>query len=349
MAIPTEKTAETVFRRHQATASFEHYAGIVTLHGLVNLAENTGRSDLRELASKLLKPFYTGEVRKVGGIYDRMYRCGGTASALLVKYGMDKAALPALARKADELILEHPRDPHGLFGKIGAPEKIWIDTVFAVCPFLAVLGNLTGRQDYSDEAIHQIRGFTELLLDPQNGLYHQCMNFQGPGSLNEDHWSRGNGWAALALAELIMELPDNTEIIRLYTGLMEACRKVQDEHGLWHQEMTRPDSYTETSGSGLILYAIGRGLERGFLPETYREVFLKGLRGMLGFIALDGSVYHACRSCLAPGRGRIDDYMAWPWVRNDIHAFGPVVLAFGQAIRLGIREIEPAQEQKETL
>ena len=101
-------------------------------------------------------------------------------------------------------------------------------------------------------------------------------------------------------------------------------------------------TYTETSGSGLILYTIGRGLERGILPETYREVFLKGLRGMLGYIALDGSIYHTCRGCLAPGQGKIEDYMNWPWVRNDVHAFGPVALAFGQALRLGIAEIEPA-------
>ena len=343
MAILTEKIAENAIRLHQSTASLEHYTGIVTLHGLVNLAETTGRADLRELAVQWLKPFYSGQVAKVGGIYDKMYRCGGNASALLVKYGMAAdEVLPALILKADELIKEHPRDPHGLFGKIGAPEKIWIDSVFAVCPFLAILGNLAKRQDYIDEAVFQIRVFTDLLLDSQNGLYHQCMNFQGPGTINEDHWSRGNGWAALALAELILELPDNPEITRLYTGLMQACLKVRDEHGLWHHEMTRADSYTETSGSGLILYAVGRGLERGILPETYREIFLKGLRGLLGYIALDGSIYHTCRGCLAPGQGRIEDYMNWPWIRNDVHAFGPVALAFGQALRLGIAEIEPA-------
>jgi len=107
-----------------------------------------------------------------------------------------------------------------------------------------------------------------------------------------------------------------------------------------HQEMTRLDPYAETTGTGLILCAIGRGLERGLLPERFREIFLKGLRGLLGYIAYDGSVFHACKGCLSPGQGRIEDYMNWSWVRNDIHSFGPIVLAFGQALRLGVANIE---------
>ena len=339
MEYSTEAIAETVIMRHHATVPFTHYAGLLTLQGLINLAQTTGRSDLREMACKWLKPFYTGEVTRVGGVYDKMYRCGGHASALLVKYGMAPEALPTLIAKADELIQTHPRDEHGLFGRIEAPEKIWIDTLFAVCPFLAVLGNITGRQEFIDEALHQIHGFCNLLIDKEYGLYHQCRNFQGPGTMSEDHWSRANGWAALALAELLFECPDNAEIRQLYTALMDACANVQDENGLWHQELTRPDSYVETSGSGLILYAIGRGLERGVLQDRFRSIFMNGLRGYLGYIGLDGSVYHACKGCLSPGQARIEDYMDHPWVRNDIHAFGPAVLAFGQALRLGVKTI----------
>ena len=344
MTFSTEKIAETVLRRHRAEKPFNHYAGLVTLHGLVNLAETTKRSDLADLARAWLEPFLSGKVEKVGGAYDRMYRCGGAASALLVKYGFAPEALPKLTAKADELIATHPRDARGLFGMPGAPEKIWIDSVFAVCPFLAILGDLTGNRKYTEEAVFQMRGFDEVLLDRETGLYHQCLNFRGPGLMTPDHWSRGNGWAALALAELVLELPDNAEIARLYTRLMTSCRNVQDEKGLWHQEMTRPDAYAETSGSGLILYAMGRGLEKGLLPGEFRKVFEKGLRGLLGYVALDGSVYHACCGCLAPGQGLVEDYMAKPWIRNDVHAFGPMVLAFGQALRLGIAEIAPAEE-----
>ncbi len=337
--LSSERIAETAVERHLEVCTLAHYAGIVTLHGLVNLAANTGRADLRKKSCALLKPFYSGEVKQVGGVYDKMYQCGGTASALLVKYGYAPEALDALTKKADELIKTHPRDPQGIFGKTEQPEKIWIDTVFAVCPFLAILGNLTGRGDFIEEAVRQMVETDKLLMNRETGLYHQSLNFAGPGKLSEDHWSRGNGWGALALAELIVELPENEAIRTIYTELMAACVKFQDENGVWHQEMTRPDSYVETSGGGLILYAIGRGLELGVLPESFREPFVRGLKGYLSYIALDGSVFHTCRGCLCPGKGRIEDYMAREWIMNDIHSFGPVALAFGQALNLGITEI----------
>jgi unsaturated rhamnogalacturonyl hydrolase len=120
---------------------------------------------------------------------------------------------------------------------------------------------------------------------------------------------------------------------------MAACVKYQNKDGLWHQEMTREDSYVETSGTGLMLYAIGRGLELGLLPESYRENFLRGLRGYLGYIALDGSVFNTCQGCLCPGKGTIEDYIARPWQLNDVHSFGPAALTFAQALKLGISEV----------
>ena len=81
------------------------------------------------------------------------------------------------------------------------------------------------------------------------------------------------------------------------------------------------------------------GLEKEVLPESVTERYMAGLRSYLDYVRPDGSVYHTCRGCRCPGRGRIIDYMARPPVLNDSHAFGPVTLAFGQALRLGITTI----------
>ncbi|NJO69145.1 MAG: DUF4861 domain-containing protein [Bacteroidetes bacterium] len=50
---------------------------------------------------------------------------------------------------------------------------------------------------------------------------------------------------------------------------------------------------------------------------------------------------HCCFSCRCPGKGTKLDYINHPWVYNDPHAFGPVVLAFAQAAKMGIETIEP--------
>jgi unsaturated rhamnogalacturonyl hydrolase len=103
--------------------------------------------------------------------------------------------------------------------------------------------------------------------------------------------------------------------------------------------MTDFKSYAETSGTGLILYALGAGIERGLLKAEVMEAFIKGLRGYSQYILPDGSVFHTCRGNLNPGAGTIADYKQAPPVLNDPHAFGPVTLAFGQALKLGITEL----------
>lgn len=103
--------------------------------------------------------------------------------------------------------------------------------------------------------------------------------------------------------------------------------------------MTQKEAYVETSGSGLILYAIGAGIQSGILNDSYRVSFEKGLAGLLAYISSDLDIYHTCRGCLCPGTGTKLEYRAQAPVVNDPHAFGPVVLAMGQAHLLGIRKI----------
>lgn len=125
----------------------------------------------------------------------------------------------------------------------------------------------------------------------------------------------------------------------MFTELVNACLSVQDDKGVWHQEMTDLKSYVETSGTGLILYALGVGIEQGLLPPAAMDSYIKGLRGYSQYIQPDGTVFHTCRGNLNPGTGTIAEYKQTPPVVNDPHAFGPVTLAFGQALKLGITEL----------
>lgn len=343
-SVDCAQVAEAAVRRHLATNPLDHYAGIVTLHGLLRLAGASSSKRLAKEAKALLKPFYSGEIKKVGGVYSKMYCCGGNATGWLALAFGDKDALESSVSHAEELIASHPRDKDGIFGKLQNPSQIWIDSAFAVCPFLVFAGKASGKVEFYDEACKQIFGMDAKLLDKSNGLYHQSLNFAGPDKLSADHWSRGNGWGAIALAEMAAELPESyagaAKARELFVRLMEACVKVQDADGLWHQEMSDETSYVETSGTGLILYSMGRGLEKGILPKSFMDNFKRGLNGYLRYISFDGSVFNTCVGCLCPGDGSIEAYKAHPWKLNDIHSFGPVALAFAQAITLGIKKIQ---------
>lgn len=353
-AIDCAHLAERAFLRHVATSPLAHYTGIVSLHGLARLALSVTSAAERErllaLVREHLTPFIShgvnGHPAWDGTCNFPNYRIGGNASALLWWQGCLPSADQALfANAADEIMTKAPRDRHGVLSHPGdvPAEKIWIDVVFAITPFLLFTGLALKRDDLVQEAWTQSRKHLELLLDPATGLINQARNFRGPGHRTQDHWSRGNGWGILALTELINYLPDThparPEAEAAFTSLVNACIRYQDTFGIWHQEITRHDSFVETSGSALILYAIGAGLERGILGTGHRAAFEKGLRALLAYIAVDGSVHNTCVGCLSPGQGTIEDYMNHRHKLNDCHAFGPVTLAFAQALRLGITTI----------
>jgi len=90
-----------------------------------------------------------------------------------------------------------------------------------------------------------------------------------------------------------------------------------------------------------LLYSLGIMLEKGLLNKSYKKNLTKGLRGYLDYIRTDGSVSNTCIGNLCPGKGTKDDYKNQRWQLDDYHAFGPVVLAFTQAVKMGIEKIKP--------
>ncbi|WP_043585278.1 glycoside hydrolase family 88/105 protein [Geminisphaera colitermitum] len=339
-------------RKHLAVCgNFERYEGIVTLYGMTRLAAGTGDPALLAQTRDWLMPFVRGELNFWHNFPN--YLCGGAASAYFLWRGHLPDVRDAVRRYADEILNDAPRAPDGILTRPRDVEKnyVWIDVAFSVGPFLLFTGLALDDDRYIEESFQQVSKMVRLFRDPDNGLLHQGRNFNGPGKISEDHWSRGNGWGAFGLIELARHLPDDhprkVESLALYRDHVEACARAQNDAGLWHQEMTEPGlSYVETSGSALLLYALGSGLEAGLFgasgsPEeaAHRVRFERGLRGLLAYITDDLDIFHTCRGCLCPGNATKLDYRAHPPVLNDSHAFGPVVLAAGQAHLLGLETV----------
>jgi|GEM_PF-3998625 len=98
-------------------------------------------------------------------------------------------------------------------------------------------------------------------------------------------------------------------------------------------------SYEETSGTGLILYAMSVGLRLGILDEAaYRPALTRGIAGLKQIsIAWDYSINNSCPGCLCPGDGTIRAYLSHrrPYP-NEPHGAGPVVMALAGAAACGL-------------
>ncbi len=328
-----------------------HYAYTLGMFGAARLALITGNRELLADVRRELQPFLSGAFANASGVYGKtVYRCGGSAAAYLYRIGELPEAEDTLRQHAEALYHNQLRDTGRTFCHPRYPQKpdqphgpLWIDTTFGVCQFEVLLGQAFGHPEYIADACFQMKEHHAVLFDPATRLYHQAVNFS-PTQYYSAFWGRGEGWGVNALIELIADLdpdhPDRPEFIKAYREAMAGCVAVQDADGMLHQVLTVPESYVETSGTGLVFYGMARGIDLGILdPEQYRAPLLAALRGMTRYIALDGSVFNCCRGCLSPGNGTDADYMAWNWVLNDDHAFGPVTLLFGAAEALARRGV----------
>ncbi len=353
--------ASRIWETYKSHSKFRTYGTILTMNGMARLSKITKDEKMRAEIAECLRPFINGEVDAVSGAYGKnVYRFGGNAAAFMLVRGFMPEAMEVMIHSAELLCNEHPRDPEGLFEMPTSPNRpwhgfIWIDSVFGVCPFLLWTGMAAKRPDFIEESVKQMVGHHRRLFDKSCQLYWQAYNAKGDHTLTPAHWSRGVGWGALALAEMLFDLPKNhnayPELLQAYRDLMEGCYTAQDENGLWHQAMEDHGSYTETSGSALILYAISRGLKNGSIAtenhDRFLAAYLKGLRSMFRYISFDGSVFNTCVGCLAPGKhGTVAEYAAHPWALNDEHCAGPQIMMLSQAETLySIKKMIPSIDQ----
>jgi len=344
--LQTAELADRVLNKGLAEIDLGLYPGTLLLQGMSELATNRADPALLGRTVALYKKFAAKEIKGRGSFIS--YEVGGSGAAFLRQRGLTKELDAQVAEAAKRMVEKQKRSGEGLLVPpwvVAEKDQVFIDIAFAVTPYLLYAGLAERNEGYVDLAIFETLELFRILRDKKTGLLHQGRGFQSKDVLSEDNWSRGNGWGAVGLAALVRDLPaahpKRPEVEALAREFFAAVLRHQNSAGLWHQEMTDPFSYTETSGSGLLLYGLGVMLERGVIDPKHRADLTRGLAALPAYIAADGSVGHACIGCLCPGQGTKADYKTRPWAHNDAHAFGPIVLAYAQAAKMGIREITP--------
>lgn len=341
-------TAVGLYDHYESIAEVKHYYGVLAIYALARTAEAVGDEALWQRVERILRRF-PDEIDHPRYNFPS-YRIGGVAQSFMVSSGRMADRLELVREYADELMTA-PRDADGILTLINQPDdKIWVDVAMAATPYLLFAGQVFGEQRYLDEAVHQAVAMYDAFFDPVTGLLHQCKNFIAPGVLSTDHWSRGNGWGYIALTELIRGLPSDSEhrpeVEKRFVALSEAMVPHQSPNGLWRQEIPMVEAWEESSGSGLIAYGIGVGIETGVLAaDRWRPVLARAIRG-LGSHAInaDHSTELSCPGTLCPGegegRGTPTAYVELrsPY-RDEPHSFAPLMLALTQAGMAGIETI----------
>jgi len=157
----------------------------------------------------------------------------------------------------------------------------------------AILGRafkLTGNNKYIDMLANFL---VDGKIQQSHGLYWHCRSAAY-------YWGRGNGFAAMGLAESLTFIPENHEkrpaIVAMYERLMQALSRLQHPSGLLPQVLDFPGSYLEFTATCMMGYAMTRGLRMGFLSGEFKETVDLAWQAVSERIDDVGNVVDACAS-----------------------------------------------------
>jgi unsaturated rhamnogalacturonyl hydrolase len=216
------------------------------------------------------------------------------------------------------------------------PNSLWLDDLYMSVPCLAQAGKLTGDARYFDDAAKQILQFSGRMFVRERGLFmHGWVQGMEPHPVFP--WARANGWAIMAMAELLDVMPENhparEQILQLYKAHAAGLAATQGHAGLWHQLLDRRESYEETSASTMFVFALARGINRGWLDaRAFGPAVSLGWNAVATKVNAKGQVEG---TCVGTGMGWDPMfYMYRPTHLLAAHGYGPVFLAGAEMIRL---------------
>ncbi len=308
--------------RYPGAPSMSYIPGVAWVHTL-RLARVTGESVWRSRVLDQVRPWLSGRQPLVG----ETVRFAGLGGAMVFvelgsEGGAEGAAATALTREAAR---------HGATETSPGVPKYgsgWTDDMFLG----TIVASLSRDPDALAAAARLVTGYAARLQQP-DGIFHHAPDAPAP-------WGRGNGFAALGLAELLTALPvthaSRSGVLDIFRRQMEGLVGHQAADGMWFQVVDTPGSYREGSVTALAITAMARGIRLGWLDASYRSVVERAWNGLLAHVELDGELVDVCISTGAGPTRRY--YLDRPAVNGADDRGGALILGAALEVHaLGFR------------
>jgi unsaturated rhamnogalacturonyl hydrolase len=206
--------------------------------------------------------------------------------------------------------------------------RMWIDDMFMITAVQAQAYRATGDTVYINRAAREMVLYLDTLQRP-NGLFYHAPDVPF-------FWGRGNGWMAVGMSELLRSLPHNNpnraRILQGYRAMMASLLHYQAEDGMWRQLIDDPESWKETSGTGMFTFAFITGVREGWLDaDTYGPAARKAWLSLLRYINADGDITDVCE-----GTNKRNDrkyYLDRKRNTGDLHGQAPLLWCANALLR----------------
>ena len=262
------------------------YPEVCAWYGSLEVARLTGNADLQRRLRAKFDVLLTEEGRKRISPDDHVdYRVFGVVPLELYRLTKEPALLKIGQDLADAQWAKPTPDG------ITHEARYWIDDMYMIPAVQVQAYRATGDGKYLDRAALAMAAYLDKLQEP-NGLFHHAKD-------SPFFWSRGNGWFAAGMAELLSDLPaqhpQRARILAGYRTMMASLLRYQSPEGLWRQLIDQPDFWLETSGTGMFTFAMITGLKQGWLDaSTYGPAARKAWLALVGYLDADANMREVC-------------------------------------------------------
>lgn len=206
--------------------------------------------------------------------------------------------------------------------------RFWIDDMYMITALQAQAFRATGERTYVDRAGKEMAVYLDKLQQP-NGLFYHAPDVPF-------FWGRGNGWMAAGMAELLRSLPEDhpnrARIMAGYRKMMATLLEYQTDTGMWRQLIDKPESWPETSCTGMFTFALVTGVQQGWLDaKTNAAAARKAWLGVIQYLNPDSDIREVCE-----GTNKKNDYQYYmDRKRNvgDLHGQAPLLWSASAFLR----------------
>lgn len=337
---------------------WDYTTGIFS-YSLLKLGERTGDATMITYAARMVESY----IQPDGSIatykadeFNLDMVTSGRALQICYEQTHDERLKTALGLLLHQLAHQPRTSEGGFWHKQRYPDQMWLDGLYMASPFLAHAGNMRGDPAALDDVAKQILLVDRHTYDAKAGLFYHAWDEKRVQSWADpvtghspNFWGRAVGWYAMALVDCLDDLPpshpDAEAISDVLRRLADGVARHQGKSsGLWWQVLDqgdRPGNYLESSASSMFVYALAKGVNRGYLSrEKYLPVVLAGYTGLIRDCVRvgDDRLVNLTRVCEVAGlgyttaSGRPRDgsyayYLSEPVVENDLKGVAPFILA----------------------
>ena len=289
------------------------YPEVATWYGALTFAHESRDKDLQSRLIQRFQPLFGEEAKLIPGpvhVDNTVF----AAVPLEIYIQTKEQRYLDLGKTLADKQWENPT-PEGLTPQT----RFWIDDMYMVTIAQMQAYRATGDMKYLDRAALEMSSYLDKLQQP-DGLFYHAPDVPF-------FWGRGDGWVAAGMAELLSSLPKNhprrARIMDGYLKMMKALLRYQDKDGMWHQLIDHPESYPETSCTGMFTFAMIAGVKNGWLDKTYSAAARKGWLGLISYLEPNGDIRDVCE-----GTGKKNDlqyYLDRKRLTGDLHGQAPVL------------------------